>query len=149
MACCPKSIIEDVLKKHDKITHVYFVACGGSYAGLYPAKYFLQSEANDLIIGHYSSNEFCHATPKALGKDSIVITQSFSGTTPETVRAAGIAQEAGAASIAVTYDAESPLAKNGDHVVTYGTTKEANDNGHAKALWLAVEILNQIEGYAH
>ena len=149
MACCPKSIIEDVLKKHDKITHVYFVACGGSYAGLYPAKYFLQSEAKDLIIGHYSSNEFCHATPKALGKDSIVITQSFSGTTPETVRAAGIAQEAGAASIAVTYDAESPLAKNGDHVVTYGTTKEANDNGHAKALWLAVEILNQIEGYAH
>ena len=149
MACCPKSIIEDVLKKHDKITHVYFVACGGSYAGLYPAKYFLQSEAKDLIIGHYSSNEFCHATPKALGKDSIVITQSFSGTTPETVRAAGIAQEAGAASIAVTYDAESPLAKNGDHVVTYGTTKEPNDNGHAKALWLAVEILNQIEGYAH
>ena len=134
MACCPKSIIEDVLKKHDKITHVYFVACGGSYAGLYPAKYFLQSEAKDLIIGHYSSNEFCHATPKALGKDSIVITQSFSGTTPETVRAAGIAQEAGAASIAVTYDAESPLAKNGDHVVTYGTTKEPNDNGHAKAL---------------
>ena len=52
MACCPKSIIEDVLKKHDKITHVYFVACGGSYAGLYPAKYFLQSEAKDLIIGH-------------------------------------------------------------------------------------------------
>ena len=82
MACCPKSIIEDVLKKHDKITHVYFVACGGSYAGLYPAKYFLQSEAKDLIIGHYSSNEFCHATPKALGKDSIVITQSFSGTRP-------------------------------------------------------------------
>ena len=149
MACCPKSIIEDVLKKHDKITHVYFVACGGSYAGLYPAKYFLQSEAKDLIIGHYSSNEFCHATPKALGKDSIVITQSFSGTTPETVRAAGIAQEVGAASIAVTFDAESPLAKNADHVVTYGTTKEANDNGHAKALWLAVEILNQIEGYAH
>ena len=55
MACCPKSIIEDVLKKHDKITHVYFVACGGSYAGLYPAKYFLQSEAKDLIIGHYSA----------------------------------------------------------------------------------------------
>ena len=105
MACCPKSIIADILKaREDKggIVNVYYVACGGSYAGLHPGKYFLQSEAKDLIIGHYSSNEFCHATPKALGKDSIVITQSFSGTTPETVRAAGIAQEAGAASIAVT-----------------------------------------------
>lgn len=149
MACCPKSIIEDALKAHGKITHVYFVACGGSYAGLAPAKFFLQSEAKDLIIGHYSANEFCHATPKALGKDCIVITQSFSGTTPETVHAAKIAQEAGAASIAVTFDGESPLAKNGDYVVTYDKVPETNGSGSAKSLRLAVEILNQTEGYAH
>lgn len=150
MANSPKTIIEDVLKaRGGKVSHVYFVACGGSYAGLYPAKFFLQSEVKNLVIGHYTANEFCHATPKALGKDSIVITQSFSGNTPETVRAAKIAQEAGAASITVTYDAESPLAKNGDYVVTYGQGGGAAESGTAKSLSLAAEILNQVEGYEH
>ena len=154
MACCPKSIVAEIVAKHSKITHVYFVACGGSYAGLYPAKYFMQSNVKDLKIGHYSANEFCHATPKALGETSIVVTQSFSGTTPETARAAQIAREAGAATVAITYDAESPLACNSEWVITYGNKAgqpagEANDNGHTKGLWLAAEILNSIEGYEH
>ena len=154
MACCPKSIVAEIVAKHSKITHVYFVACGGSYAGLYPAKYFMQSNVKDLKIGHYSANEFCHATPKALGETSIVVTQSFSGTTPETARAAQIAREAGAATVAITYDAESPLACNSEWVITYGNKAgqpagEANDNGHTKGLWLAAEILNAIEGYEH
>ena len=47
MAFCPKSIIADILKaREDKggIVNVYYVACGGSYAGLHPGKYFLQSD---------------------------------------------------------------------------------------------------------
>lgn len=149
MACCPKSIIEDVLKKHDKITHVYFVACGGSYAGLYPAKYFLQSEAKDLIIVHYSSNAVLHATPKALGKDSIVITSLSPAPLPRPFVPLALRRKLALLLSLLPMMLRALLAKNGDHVVTYGTTKEPNDNGHAKALWLAVEILNQIEGYAH
>ena len=81
MTCCPKSIIADILKaREDKggIVNVYYVACGGSYAGLHPGKYFLQSEAKKVTVDHYTANEFCHATPKALGPNSIVITQSHS-----------------------------------------------------------------------
>ena len=111
MACCPKSIVADILKAREEkggIVNVYYVACGGSYAGLYPGKFFLQSEAKKVTVDHYTANEFCHATPKALGPNSIVITQSHSGTTPETVKAAEIAQKAGAASVVITFDDQSP-----------------------------------------
>ncbi len=150
MACCPKSIIADILKaREDKggIVNVYYVACGGSYAGLHPGKYFLQSEAKKVTVDHYTANEFCHATPKALGPNSIVITQSHSGTTPETVKAAEIAQKAGAASVVITFDDQSPLAKNGDYVLKYEAKATADMTGMAFGLKLAVEILNQIEGY--
>ena len=150
MTCCPKSIIADILKaREDKggIVNVYYVACGGSYAGLHPGKYFLQSEAKKVTVDHYTANEFCHATPKALGPNSIVITQSHSGTTPETVKAAEIAQKAGAASVVITFDDQSPLAKNGDYVLKYEAKATADMTGMAFGLKLAVEILNQIEGY--
>lgn len=150
MACCPKSIIADILKaREDKggIVNVYYVACGGSYAGLHPGKYFLQSEAKKVTVDHYTANEFCHATPKALGPNSIVITQSHSGTTPETVKAAEIAQKAGAASVVITFDDQSPLAKNGDYVLKYEAKAPADMSGMAFGLKLAVEILNQVEGY--
>ena len=52
-----KDIIEDILKKR-KINKVYFVACGGSLAAFYPAKYFLEKESKTLArvgwyLGHY------------------------------------------------------------------------------------------------
>ena len=146
MACCPKSIIAEILKAKGAIKSVYFVACGGSYAGLHPGKYFLESESKELKVDHYSSNEFCHATPKSLGENSIVITQSSSGNTPETVKAAEIAQKAGAASIVITNKPESPLAQNGDYVLVPEKGSTAN-SGQAYSLKLAVEILNQTEGY--
>ncbi|ENT4948684.1 hypothetical protein ACFFXR_004166, partial [Salmonella enterica] len=33
------------------IKHVYYVACGGSYAAFYPAKAFLEKEAKALTVG--------------------------------------------------------------------------------------------------
>ena len=146
MACCPKSVIAEILKAKGTIKSVYFVACGGSYAGLHPGKYFLESESKELKVDHYSSNEFCHATPKSLGEHSIVITQSASGNTPETVKAAEIAQKAGAASIVITNKPESPLAQNGDYVLVPEKGSTAN-SGQGYSLKLAVEILNQTEGY--
>jgi len=146
MACCPKSVIAEILKAKGTIKNVYYVACGGSYAGLHPGKYFLESEAKELRVDHYTSNEFVHATPKSLDANSIVITQSASGNTPETVKAAEIAQKVGAASIVITNKDDSPLAKNGDYVLVPKRGEAAN-SGSAYSLKLAVEILNQVEGY--
>lgn len=43
-----KTIISNILARKEGeggITSVYFVACGGSLAAMYPAKYLLESES--------------------------------------------------------------------------------------------------------
>jgi len=148
-----KATLTQILKEKEEdggIKSVYFVACGGSFSALYPAKYFLQSEAKDLIVGHYSSNEFCHSTPKALGKNSIVYACSLMGNTPETAEAARIGREAGAAVFALTVAPEAPLAKNSEFIVDHrGDFNDISNSNIANALRFAVELLNQTEGYEY
>lgn len=66
-------------------------------------KYFLDCEAKKLAVGYVTSNEFVHATPNALGKNSVVILASQQGNTAETVEAARIARQKGAATIGLVY----------------------------------------------
>ncbi|SSI45572.1 phosphosugar isomerase [Klebsiella pneumoniae] len=91
------TIIRDILSKQH-IERVWFVGCGGSLTGFWPGKYFLDCEAKKLAVGYVTSNEFVHATPNALGKNSVVILASQQGNTAETVEAARIARQKGAAS---------------------------------------------------
>lgn len=149
-----KEIVKSIVSRMENIggvKQVYLIACGGSFASYYPAKYFLQSEATALKVEHYSSNEFVHAAPKALGENSIVILTSHAGNTPETVAAAEMAQGKGAATICLTFTEDSPLTKFGDYNITYefGNNSEVMNQKTAIPLALAVEILNQVEGYVH
>lgn len=75
-----RRIISDILGKQN-IERVWFVGCGGSLTGFWPGKYFLDCEASKLAVGYITSNEFVHATPKALGKNSVVILASQQGNT--------------------------------------------------------------------
>lgn len=147
----PKQIIEAIKKERPEIKSVYFVGCGASKAELYPGKYFLDENAKILRTGHYSANEFLHATPAAVDQTSIVITCSLGGTTPETVAASKKAMELGAKVIAVTHAADSPLAKNAHYVIVHGfeANYAAKLEKMTNVLMLAVEILNQYEGYDH
>ena len=148
-----KATLTQVLKEREEdggIRSVYFVACGGSFASMYPAKYFLQSESKNLIVEHYSSNEFCHSTPKSLGKNSIVYACSLMGNTPETAKAAEIGREAGAAVFALTVAPESPLAKNAEFIVDHrGSFEDVSNSNVAHALCFAVELLTMTEGYEY
>lgn len=149
-----KEIVKSIVSRMENIggvKQVYLIACGGSFASYYPAKYFLQSEATALKVEHYSSNEFVHAAPKALGENSIVILTSHAGNTPETVAAAEMAQGKGAATICLTFTEDSPLTKFGDYNITYefGNSSKVMNQKSAIPFALAVEILNQVEGYAH
>ena len=74
------TIIRDILSKQH-IERVWFVGCGGSLTGFWPGKYFLDCEAKKLAVGYVTSNEFVHATPNALGKNSVVILASQQGIT--------------------------------------------------------------------
>ena len=145
----PKQIIEAIKKEVPAVKSVYFVGCGASKAELYPGKYFLEANARNIRVGHYTANEFLHATPVAVDETAIVITCSLGGTTPETVAASKKAMELGAKVIAVTHVDGSPLAKNAHYVILHGFEKNyaAKLEKMTNVLSLAVEILNQYEGY--
>jgi fructoselysine 6-phosphate deglycase len=103
----------------ENVENVYLVACGGSFALMQPVKYVFDHESATIVAHELNANEFIHRNPKALGERSIVIAASHSGTTPETVAAAEFGRSHGALTIAITNDAESPLAKAADAIVTY------------------------------
>ena len=131
------------------VENVAFVGCGASKSELYPGKYFLTSAAKKLRSYHYTAAEFNNDTPDWLGENTVVITASLGGNTPETVQANSVAKAAGSAVIAVTHAAGSPLTKEADYAIVHGF--EANyaakleKMGYVMAL--ALELLQQTEGY--
>ncbi|MEF3100893.1 6-phosphofructose-aspartate deglycase [Raoultella terrigena] len=149
-----KEIISGIVEnKAEKggITHVYYVACGGSYAAFYPAKSFLEKEAAKVTVGLYNSGEFISNPPVALGDNAVVVVASHKGNTPETIKAAELAQSRGVPVIGLTWVTDSPLVAHCDFVETYsfGDGKDIAEEKTLKGLITAVEILNQTEGYAH
>ena len=116
-----------------------------------PCKVFLRGNAKQLRASLYTANEFNYATPVSVDETSIVITCSLGGTTPETVAATTKAKELGAHVIAVTHVEDSALTKDADYVVYHGweANYAAKLEKMTKVLGLAVEILNQFEGYEH
>lgn len=133
------------------IRQVYFVACGGSLGAFYPAKYFLETQSNELRTGLYNSNEFVHQPPAALSVNSLVVVASHSGNTPETVKAAAIAKERGASVIALAYPDNTPVEEYADLLLhyTFGPDKDIAEEKTMQGLRVAVELLYQSEGYVH
>ncbi|MEA4929893.1 MAG: SIS domain-containing protein [Candidatus Limiplasma sp.] len=144
-------IITGIKKQVPNMKSVYFVGCGASKAELYPGKYFLEENAKELRVGHFTANEFVHAMPVAVNENAIVIVCSLGGNTPETVAAAKLSRDKGAKVIAITHTMESLLAKNADYIIVHGFEKNyaAKLEKMVNALALSVEILNQYEGYDH
>lgn len=146
-----KTIATSIHDENPDINSVCFVGCGASMAELYPGHYFLQDNARMLRSAVYSANEFVHATPASVGKNSIVITCSLGGNTPETVEASKKALSLGAKVIALTHTDGSPLSQHADFVILHGfeASYAAKLEKMTKNLQLAVEILNLYEGYEH
>ncbi|WP_291293363.1 SIS domain-containing protein [Enterococcus sp.] len=146
----PKQIVKEIVKEKE-VKSIVFVGCGASKADLYPAKYFLDQNAKQLRISHYTANEFNHATPASLDETTVVISASLGGTTPETVEANAVAKEKGATVISLTRSVDSPLTKDADYVIyhRFAENYAAKLEKTGFCLELAVELLNQIEGYEH
>lgn len=149
-----KEIISEVIKErkqHGGIDSVYFVACGGSFAGFYPAKYLLDRESKTLKSQLYTSNEFVHAMPKSCGKNTLVIACSMRGT-KETGVAVEVANAAGAATLAL-YVEESHMTEVAQYKYKYESialdeSKVENVNSSI-ALHMAFELLHQLEDYEY
>lgn len=148
-----KEIVAEIKSKMDNVgglKHVYFVACGGSKAAIFPGLYLLQSEGKTFGATTYTSNEFVHATPKELDERCIAVICSLKAT-PETVEAVKTANAAGAVTIAMTGSMETGMAKVGQYVVTYsnGDDQVYSESNQANALRIGFEILKQFEDYAN
>jgi fructoselysine 6-phosphate deglycase len=106
------------------IKTVFFIGCGGSLYASAPIGDVIAAKGRSVVACRMDSNEFVYGPPAALGPDSLVVVGSHTGTTPETIRAIGVARDHGArAVLAVTRDPESPLAVGADDAFTYGSKK--------------------------
>ena len=146
-----KKLVAELKQKFDEaggLKHVYFVACGGSKAAIFPGLYLLQSEAKTFSASTYNSNEFVHAMPKQLGKQTLAIICSLKATA-ETVKAVEAANAAGAITIAMTGNEHTGMAKVGQYVVTYsnGDDQIYSQSNQATVLRIGFELLHQFEGY--
>lgn len=112
---------------------VYFVACGGSQAVLMAGQYIFDKETT--VPSHvYTANEFMYDTPKSLNEQSLVISCSHSGNTPETVAATKLAREKGAMTIALSNAEGSPLWNAAQCPVHYDWGKEVSDSDKNKGI---------------
>ncbi|PKL21410.1 MAG: phosphosugar isomerase [Spirochaetae bacterium HGW-Spirochaetae-4] len=147
-----RAILDDRKKTGNTINKVYFAACGGSIAALYPSKYLLEKESVKLNrVGYYSSNEFVLATPSALDKNSLVIACSHQGDTPETVEAIKLAQQRGAATVAFTYKSGSEITEYGDYEIVYDWGPESSPANQkaSRSLKLVGSLLKELEDWKH
>lgn len=129
-----------------KIEQVYLVACGGSKAIMDAPQYIFDTETT-IPAMVYTSNEFCHRIPKALGKHSLVITCSHSGNTPETVAAAKLAKDKGAVSVAFSHLVDSPIWKACGYPISYdhGPEVDAKETNNAVLYKFVFQLLNAIQ----
>lgn len=142
------SEIKETMAMRGGLKHVYFVACGGSKAAIFPGLYLLQSEARSFGATTYTSNEFVHAVPKELDERCLAVICSLKAT-PETVEAVKTANKAGAVTIAMTGNMETGMAKVGQYVVTYSNGDEQvySDSNQSNSLRIGFELLHQLEGW--
>lgn len=103
-----ESIVNDILK--EDIDNIFLVGCGGSLAVMFPCKYILETNSKAPVYA-YNSSEFLSLKPKNLTEKSLVILSSYTGKTPETVKAAEYVNSIGATTIGFTGFKDSPLGK--------------------------------------
>jgi fructoselysine 6-phosphate deglycase len=134
--------------KRESVTDIFFVACGGSYAHMLPNQYTVEREANQINGIALNAAEFKARAPKRLGKTSVVILCSHSGTTPETVEAAEIARKSGALTISLTHDLGSPLDQASEYTISYTHAPTTISPAHSAAVLsrLTFGILTVREG---
>ena len=101
------------------IEQVYFVACGGSLATLQIGKYILQRETEKVSVEAFTAAEFTADPPARLNNKTLVVLNSQSGGTAETVAAAKLAGEKGALTTAFTTAPGSAIEKAVDQVIYY------------------------------
>ena len=145
-----KDVVSQVLAdKADKggIKRVVWIGAGGCN---YPAQYFMEHEATQVVSSSYTSNEFVHATPAYVNENTLAVVVSMRGT-KETIVAAQVAKDHGASTIAIYVD-ESGLTEVCDYKIQYDSLAVDEScmgrTNSAVVTMIAMELTQQTEGYA-
>lgn len=129
------------------VEKIVLTACGGSYAVMLPAEYFLGTAATGLEAAAFNAAEFTSRASTRVNERTVVVLCSHSGETPETVQAARHARERGALTVAFTHELDSPLAQASEYVIGYqhGPHKSESYVAPALLLRLIARILDDRE----
>jgi Predicted phosphosugar isomerases len=142
--------VKEVLKvvKSRNFKHLYFIACGGSSALMYPSQYLVDTKAVGLTSECLNSNEFIYRNSPAVNNETLVILCSQEGKTPETVMAAKYARNKGATVITIAMVDDTPLENEGELFVKYGYYETADpiDTSYGVMYLLTAGILEAQEG---
>ena len=130
------------------IKRVVFAACGGSYAVLMPGEYYVSTASTTLDSVVFNAAEFTSRASNRVDENTLVVTCSHSGNTPETVKATEHARNRGALTIAFTHELGSPLAEAAEYVIGYQHGPEKRENYVAPHLLLRLiaRVLDAVEG---
>lgn len=149
-------IVADIKKrsitKGEPVEGIYFIACGGSLAGLYAGKYLLDRESRKFRVADYNAKQFVLATPKAFNENCIAVCCTLKGT-PEVEEAIRLCRETGAYTIAICGEGNDSTTAYADYIIRFKTVADVNtpmlETNISEALWLGFEILHQFEDYEY
>lgn len=142
------------LEANGGLKQVVFVACGGSFASSYPARYLLNQEGTIRVQG-YNASEFVNATPRNIDKNTLVIRHLHQGHRRDR-GGHPRGQREGAVTVGLSGYPDSLTAQTARYYITYYHADEwyqdptlVHCNSQGTALKIAFWLLKEYCGYTH
>lgn len=109
---------------------------------LYPGYYFINAESETMHSHWLTAKELIVSPSKFLKKGALVILCSHGGNTKETVEAAKLASERGAAVITMTHNPQSVCAQEEMNPVVYSWEEDTNEKDRPQGI--VMRVLNEL-----
>ena len=130
--------------------NLFFVGSGGAGILMLPAVHLLQTRSTFPVFD-VNPAELVAEGNLNLGRDSVVVVPSLSGTTPESVEAVAYCRARGATVLALTGHADTPVADGADHsFVNFAEDDTSCESFYLQALLVALSVLDvrgEVDGY--
>lgn len=130
--------------------NIFFLGTGGAAILMQPAVQLLQAQSTFPVFAPLSA-ELVAGGSRHLGRGSIVIIPSLSGTTRESIAAMDCCRARGATIVTLVGHKETPLGEGGDHVfVNFAEDDTSSESFYLQSLLVALSIMGrrgEFDGY--
>lgn len=121
--------------------NLFFLGTGGAAILMQPAALLLQRRSSFPTYMEIAA-EFVAAGHQGLGRDSIVVLPSLSGTTKESVETLEFCKAKGATIISLVGHKDTPLGQRADHVfVNFAEDDTSSESFYLQSLFVALSIM--------